>query len=301
MGENILLDFEVFDALRDGVYIVNSERKILYWNKSAEKLTDYSASEVVGSYCYDNILQHIDCKGNELCRENCPLKRVCGDGKSRELELYLHNKEGQRKPIYVRGLPYKDEEGNIIGAIEIFSDSEERRKLLREIEKLKKLAYYDDLTKVASRRYILKFLEDKLAEYNINKRSFGVYYIDVDDFKKINDEYGHVVGDKVLYNVATTLKNALKYGDMIGRLGGEEFVIILNDSDADRLKKMGNILKILTEYTKTYDENSVIRITTSIGGTLVGAEDGVEKILKRADKFLYEAKKSGKNSFVSDV
>jgi len=264
MGKKILLNFEFFDSLKDAVYIVNSKRKILYWNRAAEELTGYKSSEVIGNYCYDNLLQHVDSEGNPLCNGNCLLKKICSDGKNREIELCLKDKRGQRKSVYVRGLPFKNCKEEIVGAIEIFSNDREKKSLEVEVERLKKLAYYDELTNVANRRSIFKLLEEKLKKYRETKSSFAIYYLDIDNFKKINDTYGHLVGDKVIYSVATTLKKILKSKGDIGRIGGEEFMIILDISTKEKLKEMGGLFRLTIKESKIYDET--LKVTVSLGG-----------------------------------
>lgn len=98
----------ILENLNDGVYYVDNDRKITYWNKSAERITGYTAEEVVGSFCYDNILQHIDEKGTQLCKNGCPLSLTISDGNIRDINVCLHHKDGYRVPIYVRSIPHTD-------------------------------------------------------------------------------------------------------------------------------------------------------------------------------------------------
>src|SRR3954469_21301394 len=112
----------VLDSIYDGVYFVDPERKITYWNKSAERLTGFVAEEVVGRYCYDNILLHLDCTGKELCTNGCPLQAVLRDGTPREAEVYLRHREGHRVPVAVRVAPLLCD-NRVRGAVEIFSDN----------------------------------------------------------------------------------------------------------------------------------------------------------------------------------
>ena len=106
----------LLDSLHDGVYFVNTERTIQYWNKGAELLTGYLASEVVGRSCYDNILAHVNEQGCGLCMNRCPLAATIADGVRRESEIYLRHKLGHRVPISVRVAPISNEEGRVVGA-----------------------------------------------------------------------------------------------------------------------------------------------------------------------------------------
>ena len=102
------LDY-ILDNIYGGVYYVDKNRKIKYWNKEAEEITGFSKEEVIEKHCYDNILKHIDDSGKNLCENGCPLHGAINDGKKREANVYLHHKEGQRVPVTIRIVPLKNE------------------------------------------------------------------------------------------------------------------------------------------------------------------------------------------------
>jgi len=112
----------VLDSLYDGVYIVDHTRRILFWNRGAEKITGYSAAEVTGRRCSDNILNHIDVGGNLLCRGACPLLKAILTGQEIEAKVYPLHKDGRRFPTLTHVTPIRDESGTIIAGIEIFRD-----------------------------------------------------------------------------------------------------------------------------------------------------------------------------------
>ena len=93
--------FYLLDNLYEGVYLLDRNRKILYWNKTAEKITGFTSDEVVGSFCADNILQHIDEYGNILCMGSCPVSMAINDGKNHLAKAFLHNKKGYRVPVFI--------------------------------------------------------------------------------------------------------------------------------------------------------------------------------------------------------
>ena len=112
----------VLDSLYDGVYIVDKKRRILFWNRGAEKITGYSADEVAGRRCSANILNHIDSDGTLLCRSACPLLKVIQTGQEIEAKVYPLHKDGRRFPTLTHVAPIRDERGKIIAGIEIFRD-----------------------------------------------------------------------------------------------------------------------------------------------------------------------------------
>ena len=146
------LPLTLLENLFDGVYYVDKNRVITFWNKAAERLTGYSQSEVLGKPCADNILKHINSNGHELCINGCPLHNTISDGQMRESLLFLHHKQGHRVPIHIRISPIKDTNGEIIGGIEIFSDNSQPLHMLKELEQLKKEAHLDPLLQIGNRR-----------------------------------------------------------------------------------------------------------------------------------------------------
>lgn len=112
----------VLDSIYDGVYIVDRMRRILFWNSGAEKITGYSAAEVTGRRCADNILNHIDANGSLLCRSGCPLLKAIRTGSEIEEKIYPLHKNGHRFPTLTHVASIRDEKGKIIAGIEIFRD-----------------------------------------------------------------------------------------------------------------------------------------------------------------------------------
>ena len=116
---------EILNAMGDGVYVTNLSRKILFWNKAAERITGWSADEVVGRSCFDNILIHIDKDGHKLCGEEyCPLHRciITGQASEQPLLVYAQNRAGKRVPVEVSVSPILNPSGRILGGIEVFRD-----------------------------------------------------------------------------------------------------------------------------------------------------------------------------------
>lgn len=168
-------------------------------------------------------------------------------------------------------------------------DIEEKNK------ELKILSITDKLTNLYNRRKL-----DELIEIEINRserfnHTFGLAIIDIDHFKSVNDTYGHQVGDKVLIEMANIIQNNLRKTDFVGRLGGEEFVIICPESNIEDLT---SLMEMFREKIATYDFDVVHNKTASFGLTLSKKGDSIQSILQRADKALYAAKDSGRNKVV---
>jgi PAS domain S-box-containing protein len=215
---------KLLDSLFDGVYFVDNERRIQYWNQGAEDLTGYSASDAVGRYCFDNFLVHVDAGGRALCMEKCPLASTIADGDRREADVYLRHKHGHRVPVTVRVAPIVDSAGLIIGAVEVFSDRTEKTIIERRVGELESLAFRDALTGVPKSRYVELKIKQAIQEVEQFDRRVGLLMIDIDHFKQVNDNFGHDIGDEALKAVCQTLTHALRSGDTVRRWGGEEFL-----------------------------------------------------------------------------
>jgi diguanylate cyclase (GGDEF)-like protein/PAS domain S-box-containing protein len=270
-------------------------RRITYWNKGAERITGYESSEAVGISCSDNLLVHIDDKGVNLCEAGCPLAQTLMDGLERETEAYLQHKDGHRLPVIIRVSPLRDSSGRIVGAVESFSDNSSKAALLQRIDQLQKESLVDPLTGLANRSCIDMKLHSRINEMQRYGWPCGVLFLDIDNFKIVNDTYGHNVGDGVLMMVARTLSSNLRAHDLLGRYGGEEFVAIITHVDMAQLHTFADRLRLLVEKSRHETEYSTIRVTVSIGATVVRPEDTVETAITRADLFMYNSKISGRN------
>jgi len=286
---------ELLENLYDGVYFVDTERKITYWNKGAERISGYSQEQVLGSYCHNNLLQHVTENGVELCHNGCPLKATIEDGHQRESEIYLRHADGFRVPVLVRTSPIRDEKGKIIGAVEVFSNNQTIMKMKRRISKLEQTVIYDPLTQIGNRKHIEVKINSALQEYKYMRFPFGLLFIDIDHFKSVNDTFGHIVGDKVLRAVANTLRLNLRETDTCGRWGGEEFLALVFNLDREKLQAIAEKLRSLVEQTAITTEAGRPKITVSIGATLVHNEDTLESLIYRADKLMYKSKANGRN------
>lgn len=308
----LLPDFEqLANQLADGLYVVDKDRRILFWNQAAELITGFSAQEVVGRYCHENILQHTDQKDRAVCINGCPLLAVIERGKKHRCRLFLRHKNGRKVAVEVRTAPLTDRDGEIIGATEIFSDISRQLNNETRLKKLADQALLDELTSLPNRRHLLRELSLRCAEMHRHKVNFGLLFIDIDHFKNINDKYGHDAGDLVLKQLSDCLSQALRNGDMLGRWGGEEFVAVMPRVSPQELKIIAQRLSDITRGTlisigshhseKPSSGNLDIICTLSIGATISCPTDSPETIVRRADQLMYQAKLAGRDRVIYDL
>ncbi|TRW28615.1 diguanylate cyclase [Criibacterium bergeronii] len=290
----------ILENLYEGIYFVDVDRTITFWNKGAELITGFYSDEIIGKHCNDNILNHVDENGNKLCLSGCPLHKSLMDGEERNAVVFLHHKDGHRVKIHTNITPLV-ENGKIIGGIEVFREISENKPLMMEEkesyseEELKVIALHDQLTGIPNRRYAESFLNAKINEYKDLGIALGVIFGDIDNFGNFNNTYGHELGDKVLKTVSNTMLNAIRKTDLIGRWGGEEFLVILPAIDYDELEKNAEKIRMLVENSILRENGAELHITISLGATMIKKEDYLQSLVKRADDLMYESKKSGKN------
>lgn len=286
----------MLDALKEGAYFVDRERRITYWNKAAERLTGFRSQEVVGHRCSEDILVHVGCQGKNLCREGCPLLATMEDTFPREAEVFFHHRRGHRVPVSVRTTPLEDDEGNVVGGIELFAEITPEENLREKMAELERRSLLDHLTRVPNRSYLDLELAALFTLWKKSGVPFGVLFFDIDHFKRFNDNHGHDIGDMLLETTAKTLVSAVRPFDVIGRWGGEEFIGLFPNVEKETLASIGERLRSAVEATWIEADGQQLSVTVSIGGTSsVEGDSSAAALVKRADTMMYRSKQDGRN------
>jgi two-component system cell cycle response regulator len=289
----------IINNLQEGVYIVDLERRILFWNEAAETITGYTSDEIIGKKCFDSKLDHIDQDGRPLCTIGCPLFSTMVDCHNRQARVFLRHKDGYRIPVLVRTIPIvKNEE--VVGGIEIFSQDSPVVYNDDLVKHLSGIAMHDAVTQLPNRRYLESFLSYKYDEYLRFGRLFAILFADIDNFSNFNNNYGHDLGDKVLVNIAATIKKNSRKDDLVGRWGGEEFLGVYSIVKPTDASLIGEKFRQMVLHTEVPYSASSLHVSMSVGVAVIRPEDTVGSILERADHYMYEGKKAGKNCVISD-
>ncbi|MDE2259241.1 MAG: EAL domain-containing protein [Betaproteobacteria bacterium] len=278
---------------QEGIIITDANNVILRVNPTFSKITGYTAEEVIGKT--PSILKsgHQDANFYTAMWESIHNTGTWGG------EIWNRRKNGEVYPDHLTITAVKDQNGIVTNYVATFTDITMSRDAADEI---KHLAYYDLLTRLPNRRLLLDRLKQALASSARSGRSGALLFIDLDNFKTLNDTLGHVIGDLLLQQVAQRLESRVREGDTVARIGGDELVVILKDLSehvleaAVQMEAIGNkILAILNQpyQLATHEYHS----TASIGVTLFSDHDqSQEELLKQADIAMYEAKKAGHNT-----
>jgi diguanylate cyclase (GGDEF)-like protein/PAS domain S-box-containing protein len=275
------------------VMITDADNVILRVNKAFEEETGYAAADVVGrNPRLLNSGQH------DKVFYRAMWKSIISTGKW-EGEIWDRRKNGEIYPKWLTISTVKGGDGAVSHYICSHTDITERK---AAEEKIRHLAFYDPLTLLPNRRLLLDRLAQAGAAGAKSGRGAALLFIDLDDFKTLNDTHGHDVGDQLLQQVATRLESCVRDGDTVARLGGDEFVALLEglSQDAHDATEQAGLIgqKILTALNQPYQIDGFTRRSTpSIGATLfIGYSHTVEELLKQADIAMYQAKKAGRNT-----
>jgi diguanylate cyclase (GGDEF)-like protein/PAS domain S-box-containing protein len=291
---------QMLDHLYEGAYLVDSDDEIVYWNAAAEQITGYAAAEVVGRSCADGILVHSDDRGTCMCGHHCPRRSALHTGLCTETATFLRHKEGHRVPVSMRVVPLNARRPRAGGTLAVFR-TDPVRGMAAELDELRSLALLDPLTKLPNRRFCEKVLASRLEEMRRYYAPFGVLFLDVDDFKQVNDTYGHHVGDRVLQMVASSLSNNCRLFDIVGRWGGEEFIAIIVNVGEQQLAVAAEKFRALIESASLPMSSGRLSVTVSVGGAVSDMDDTPATLVRRADSRMYASKAAGKNrATVSD-
>jgi len=273
---------KAFDYLFDAVVVTDLQGMIIDWNKGSERLYGYTNKEVIGKPV--NIL-HVPEDTASITKE--VISAVQKNGKwSGEIRM-LH-KNGHIGWVESMCVPIYDDKKTMIGALGINRDITDR---IQEIERLERLAHYDYLTNIPNRFLLFDRIEHLIARSERNKLAFALFYIDLDNFKIINDTKGHAYGDQVLVEVASRLKKSIRNSDTVARIGGDEFVIVL-----ENIVEKCDVNIMLDTLTKTLKTNFILNdekidVTCSIGvATYPDNGKTVDDLLTVADTAMYKIK-----------
>ena len=278
---------------QEGTVIADATGVILRVNQAFAGITGYSVEEVVGQKT--NLLKsglHDDAFYDLMWAS------INRNG-SWKGEIWNRRKNGEVYPEWLNISSVKDAEGNVTHYVGTFSDISQRKDAENQI---KELAFYDPLTHLANRRLLIDRLSQALAASIRNEREGALLFIDLDNFKTVNDTYGHDLGDLLLKEVAERLTESFRGADTVARIGGDEFVVVLADLSGDPIEAAAQAemvgQKILGILSKPYAiAGGAFRSTPSIGVTLFGDQrNSIDELMKQADIAMYQAKAAGRNA-----
>jgi diguanylate cyclase (GGDEF)-like protein/PAS domain S-box-containing protein len=298
----------ILDSASEGIYGADTNGVCTFVNRSCLRLLGYEREEdLVGKVIHD-LIHHTYPDGRPYPSERCHVRLSTQDGLATHIDDEVHwRADGSSFPVEYRSHPmYRN--GKVVGVVVSFSDITGRKRMEEEV---RQLAFFDPLTKLPNRR----LLNDRLTQAMAASKRSGMYgaliFLDLDNFKPLNDQHGHAAGDLLLIAVAGRLKNCVREMDTVARFGGDEFIIILNDLGTGRAEaaeqasqvaekvrsQLMSPFRLTIKHENGADTLVEHTCTASLGVVLfIDHEENQGDILRWADTAMYQAKDAGRNS-----
>ncbi len=285
------------DSMRDAAIFVDETMQVTSWNPGAEHMTGLPAKQVMCKTLVPGLLQMRDEDGIVIEDNDCQIREALARGEQRILRMIISYRGRRDLTVEAHVMPVVDHDGEVHGAAIQLHDVSPESSLVRQCENLQELATRDGLTQLANRAEFDRMLAQFVATHLEDNNPCALILTDVDHFKKVNDRFGHPAGDAVLQSMGKLFRSLCRPGDLVARIGGEEFAMLCADCDGTTAARRAEQIRrswANIAHPKLGGRN----VTASFGVTEIQQGDTPQTLLARSDRALYEAKGSGRNNVV---
>jgi len=280
------------ESIGDGVITTDAEGRVVYMNSVAEQFTEWKIEEARGRALIE-VFNIFDETSNRL--ENYPIHYCLREGRTIRHDSHhlLMSHDGGKIEIQDSAAPIRDRDGTIIGAVVVFHDVTEIQGMAK---RMAFLASHDPLTGLLNRREFETRLQLSLDSARNEEREHALCYLDLDQFKIVNDTCGHIAGDELLKQLATHLQKEIRASDVLARLGGDEFGVILESCSIEKAQQIADLLRQSVKDFRFAWRNRLFEIGVSIGLVPITRDSGgLTEVMSAADSACYIAKDHGRN------
>lgn len=283
----------VFEAISEGIFITDREGFIVRANRAFRTMTGFEQDDLQGLHCSRLWEEHLS---NGLFKT---MRKMLDEGEHWRIETGIVCKDTQVKPAILGINATRDSENQVSHYVGVLVDMAEKK---QNEQRIYRLAYFDSLTEIPNRVSFFERLNRALANARRTRESLAVLFLDLDRFKPINDSLGHTAGDQLLKAVARRLLYCIRENDMVARVGGDEFAILLTDlatQEEAENTAVKTARRILSQFSTAFlIEGRELYTSTSIGIALYPRDGQLpEELVRNSDMAMYAAKKGGKNNF----
>ncbi|MCG8313099.1 MAG: EAL domain-containing protein [Pseudomonadales bacterium] len=282
---------DLFELAQEGIWVTDEKAYTLMVNQSMASMLGYSTDEMMGKHVYDFM--------NEAAIDVYEDRLGINTSGHVVIDLAFVHKTGKAVYVSMHATAMRDERGNFQGNIAGVIDITQR---IHAEEMIRKQALYDSLTQLPNRRFLFGRLEEELARSVRHSYYGGLLFIDLDHFKNINDSLGHPVGDKLLLAIGQRVSSVIRDEDVLGRIGGDEFVVLLPELDIDETIAAERARNVAQKIQESFAESFLIEgynlhVSSSIGVALYPKEkETIHDIFRQADAAMYRSKHEGRNT-----
>lgn len=303
---------QIINLMGQGLTVTNADGHFEFVNPAYARLFGYDTEDLLGKHPREFTVTDDHHKLDEQWK-------LRSSGKTSSYESLLRRADGSTATVLITGVP-RSVDGKFAGAIAVITDLTEQKRIEDELRHAKDsleltntrleqaifkeqhLAHTDPLTGINNRRYLFDLAKIKMAIASRYKQPLSAMMFDIDHFKKINDLHGHIVGDQILIEIVNVVQAEMRKSDVIGRYGGEEFIILLPMTTAQQAHKLAERIRINVEGLRVPSERGDVSATISIGIVEIDHQQpvfiNVEELFSRADEAMYTAKRRGRNRVV---
>ena len=280
----------VFESISEGIMIVDADKTVLSVNAAFTDITGYAPEEMIGRV--PRVLEAVHHEPAAFAALQTALEST-GHW---EGEVWDRRKDGDTFMAWHSITMIRGTDGQAARYVLVFSDITARWKTN---ERTKHLALHDQLTGLPNRHLLLERLDQSIARAQRERRNLALFFVDLDGFKTINDQWGHAAGDEVLKGVANTLRDILRTSDTVARLGGDEFVLLIdNPENQEEVAHLAERVIAAIQLPPSLQKTNA-HVSASIGIAMLGVHaDSVDRLMKNADSAMYAAKAAGKSRFL---
>ena len=256
----------ILEVLPAAVYVVDRDRRILLWNGQAEKVSGFLRQEVIGRSCRDNILNHCNEHGTQLCAEACPLAETMRDGRAREVELYMRHRKGHRVPVRVQSVAVRNEAGSIVGAAEVFEE----------------VAVMPG--RVLDRASMETLLHAQFVDYDERHIPFGILLIEIEGMRMVDERYGRPAEEAIITQLTDTLARCMRHDDHLGWWSENRLMAITANCWPVAVAEIAETLEELVAQTTVSWWGDPVAANVKVGRADVRDGDSAESLVARCEE-----------------
>ncbi len=288
---------ELLENMHDGIIFLNADCHVTFWNRGAERLTGINSESILQRPFAFSLLKLRDADGTILGDPDCPFLTPLRDGSQSRRRVLIEGRNGKDLPVDAHAIPVTDSRGGILGISLLLHDASGQASLEERCHDLCVQVKHDPLTQLANRAEFDRVFALFFNVHMERRLPCSLVICDLDRFKQINDNYGHIAGDEVIKRFSQLLKSLCRPGDLVARYGGEEFVLLY--ADCDNAAAVARAEEIRKSFSSIY--HPILgdkHCTASFGVTELQAGDDAGTMLNRADRALLMAKEGGRNAVI---